>query len=107
MTGRKTCLLLTAIREYSSRCKFDKVQPGLGYKDGVILYKHVDVTSFQPPRLIRWWTCTSKPFAGFAVLRGDESQIPVTPDDADLTMYNQLMHLRYNNPVTKQQRFLQ
>jgi hypothetical protein len=25
---------------------------------------HTDVTSFQPPRLFRWYTCTSKPFAG-------------------------------------------
>jgi hypothetical protein len=28
------------------------------------LILHIDVTSFQPPRLIRWCTCTSRPFAG-------------------------------------------
>jgi hypothetical protein len=32
--------------------------------DDLIPYKHIDITSFQPPRVIRWFTCTSNPFVG-------------------------------------------
>ncbi len=35
--------------------------------DDLIPYKHIDITSFQPPRLIRWCTCSSKPFPGSTV----------------------------------------
>jgi hypothetical protein len=30
--------------------------------------RKIDVTSFQPPCLIRWCTCTSKPFAIYMVV---------------------------------------
>jgi hypothetical protein len=46
------------------RCRVYTERRSRDFRGWLTLYKHIDITSFQPPRLIRWCTCTSKHESG-------------------------------------------